>query len=166
VHFDLHFFSSDTRTVSAPSACRCLSFISRLLPSLEGFIVWAVCRTKIKLKHLRQKWGGEWVHKVKPPWPRITNSYNFLGRKKKSLPLQLYIYFWFNMPALTLITNLKEELYQRHHEHRLSTLKNSLNNCSTSLKMSFGLKSWGLCRLDLQMANSTSFKVYKMSKGK
>lgn len=77
----------------ARSAGRFLSFSSLLLLSLEGFIVGVLGGTKIKLTHLRRKWGGERVRKVNGMWSRITESYNFLGRKKRiSFPPALHLF--------------------------------------------------------------------------
>lgn len=123
----------------AQSACRFLSFSSWLLLSLEGFIVGVLGRTKIKLTHLRRKWGGERVRKVNCMWSRITESYNFLGRKKKNLfPSSFTFIFEFNVLALDLKADVNEVLSWRNQEHRLTTLKNGLEkHYHTSLKMSF-----------------------------
>lgn len=123
----------------ARSAGRFLSFSSWLLLSLEGFIVGVLGRTKIKLTHLRRKWGGERVRKVNGMWSRITESYNFLGRKKKNLfPSSFTFIFEFNVLALDLKADVNEVLSWRNQEHRLTTLKNGLEkHYHTSLKMSF-----------------------------
>lgn len=58
------FFWHRCGSVGPTVALGLLSLLPGLLLSPEGFSFPAACTTKMKLKYLRQKWGGGWVQEV------------------------------------------------------------------------------------------------------
>ena len=109
-----------------------LSLLSWLFLSPVGFIFQAACPRKIKLKQLRQKWGGHGYKRWSWVWLRITNRYNFVGGENLFLSSLIFI-FELNILAPKLsafadscITGLKEVLYRIDQEYRLNVMKNGL----------------------------------------